>query len=99
MQYNNPYNLYVNNDHQTPNVATAPPLDDVIYTHQIHTHQIHTHQIPQNSFQEPYPTHIYPNDPYIMHGEQYNQQIQVRKNQEDDCCCLGLMTLLCCCLF
>lgn len=89
MQYNNPYNPYINNDQQIPNVATAPPLDDVIYTH----------QRPQNSFQEPYPTHIYPNDPYIIHVEQYSQQSQRRKNQEDDCCCLGLMSLLCCCLF
>jgi len=96
MQYN-PYNPYVHNNHQqTPNVATAPPLDDVNYTHQAPQSYIYV--------QHPYPVHpgySYPNNPYITHvqqQQQHNQDIQMRKEQ-DDCCCFGLMALLCCCLF
>lgn len=96
MQYN-PYNSYLYNSHQTPNVATAPPLDDVNYT---------THQAPQSYtyVQQPctvYPGYSYPNTPYItpLQQQQHNQEIQMRKEEEDSCCCFGLMALLCCCLY
>ena len=95
MQYN-PYNPYINNNHQTPNVATAPPLDDVN----------HTHEAPQSYIyvQQPYPVHSvysYPHTPHItsVQQQQHNQAIQMRKEEEDNCCCFGLMTLLCCCFF
>lgn len=95
MQYN-PYNPYINNNHQNPNVATAPPLDDVNYTHQAPQSYIYV--------QHPYPVYSiysYPNTPHNspVQQQQHNQDIQMRKEQEDDCCCFGLMALLCCCFF
>lgn len=92
MQYN-PYNPY---NHQTPNVATAPPLDDVNYTHQAPQSYIYV--------QQPYPVYSvysYPNTPRntpVQQQQQHNRDIQMRKEQ-DDCCCFGLMALLCCCFF
>ena len=101
MQYNSYAYTHAHSSQQTPNVASAPPLDE----------DGNMHQIPQNDihFQQAYPPmYPYPNGPYmtphipipIISIEQYNQQIQMRKNQEqDNCCCIALMAFLCCCLY
>lgn len=105
MQYNNPYNLYVNNDHQTPNVATAPPLDD--FTMNMHhlAPNYPSHSVYPNHMyiQQPNPVYIYPeipyNIPYMTPMEQYNREMEMRKKQkeQDECCCLGLLVICCCC--
>ena len=94
----NPYNPYLCNNQHNPNVATAPPLDEVEVNYV-------RHQMPQNYMyvQRPCPIHPYPypDGLYmtpITPVEQYNREIQMRKKQqEDDCCCFGLLTILCCC--
>jgi len=102
MQYtNNPYNPYLCNIQHNPNVATAPPLDEINYTNQIPQNYTHIPHI-----QQPRPVYLYPDIPnnihYMTAAEQYNRdrgiQMQMRKKQqEDDCCCFGLLTILCCC--
>ena len=106
MQYNNnnPYNPYLCNSQHNPNVATAPPLDEVNYLDQLPPNHMY--------IQQPYPVYPYPYpDPYPNNSpfmtpitpppiEQYNREIQMqmrKKQQEDDCCCFGLLTVLCCC--
>ena len=109
MQYNNnnnnpcnpynPYNPYLCNSQHTPNVATAPPLDEVNYLDQLPPNHMYIQQPYPVVYPYPYPD-SYPNSPFMTPVEQYNREIQMqmrKKQQEDDCCCFGLLTILCCC--
>lgn len=106
MQYNNnnnnPYNPYLCNSQHTPNVATAPPLDEVNYLDKLPRNHMYIQQ-PYPVYPYPYPDPYpdpYPNSPFMTPVEQHNREIQMqmrKKQQEDDCCCFGLITILCCC--
>jgi hypothetical protein len=102
MQYNSYAYTHAHSSQQTPNIPSAPPLDEDNHNHN------HMHQIPQNDihFQQPYLSmYPYPNGPYMtphipIPVVSVDQQIQMRKNQEqDNCCCVALMAFLCCCLY
>jgi hypothetical protein len=104
MQHNNNlYAAYTHSSQQTPNVASAPPLDEDNHNHMHQNHQndIHFQQPCPPMYPYPYGPYMIPHIPIpIISVEQYNEQNQMRKNQEqDNCCCIGLMALLCCCLY
>ena len=107
-----PFNPYMyDNQIPTPNIPTAPPMENATQTIINTEYSMQNHQYPPNySYNHPtyppqiytlYPPPIYTPTPlsYNSNIERYNREEIDRKTRgrQDEFCCVGILAALCCC--